>query len=63
MNNQDKFCCEQILRANKLLQAGQQEDAYDIIQVLLDKEDISFEYREALSQEFLVNQTGVNPSG
>ena len=62
MNNQDKYCCEQILKANKLLQTGQQEDAYNIIQALLDKEDISFEYREDLSQESLANHTGVNPS-
>ena len=63
MNNQNKYCCEQILKANKLLQTGQQEDAYNIIQVLLDKEDISFEYRESLSQDYLNNQTGANPNG
>ena len=47
-----------ILKANKLLQSGQQDDAYSIIQQLLDKEEISFEYREPMA-----NSQGVFPLG
>jgi hypothetical protein len=31
MNNQDQFCCNQILQANNLIQMGKEEDAYEII--------------------------------
>jgi len=47
-----------ILKANKLLQNGLQDDAYSIIQQLLDKEEISFEYREPMG-----NSQGVYPLG
>jgi len=47
-----------ILKANKLLQSGQQDDAYSIIQQMLDKDEISFEYREPMT-----NSQGGFPHG
>lgn len=44
MDENDKHCCKQMLQANRLIQMGQQEKAYDIIQALLDSQAISFEY-------------------
>lgn len=44
MNNQDQNSCNKMLQANQYLQLGKQEEAYDIIQQLLNTEAISFEY-------------------
>ena len=44
LKNDSKFVQEQFLKANQLLQMGRSEDAYNIIEMLIYKEDISFEY-------------------
>ena len=44
LKNESKFVQEQFLKANKLIQMGKTDEAYSIIEMLIYKEDISFEY-------------------
>ena len=44
MDQSDTMVCKQILEANDLIQKGRQEEAYVIIQKLLNRDAISFEY-------------------
>lgn len=63
-NPNDQYTCRKILDSNNLLQAGRQQQAYEIIQELLNSEQIYFELHQKLpgSSQLTSTQPTTNQS-